>query len=140
MLPLTLVPMTGMLAVCKLPNDASIPDWAVRGVFFSITRTDEELSVVCDQDVVPEGVRCDMGWRCLRVGGTLDFSVVGVLASLAGPLAGAAVSVFVLSTFDTDYLLVKEQDFERAVLELVRQGHSIHCDRLTATTRKPMWS
>jgi hypothetical protein len=138
--------MTGMLAVCKLPNDASIPDWAARGAFFSITRTADELSVVCDQDVVPDSVRCERGWRCLRVGGTLEFSLVGVLASLVGPLADALVSVFVLSTFDTDYLLVKEQDLGRAVEVLMRQGHLIsplanfHRHGLTATTRKPMWS
>src|SRR5438045_1250270 len=102
MLPLTLVPMTGTFAVCKLPPEVPLPDWVVRGSFFSVTRTTDELSVVCDQDAVPDGVRCERGWRCLRVSGTLDFSVVGVLASLVGPLARAALSVFVLSTFDTD--------------------------------------
>jgi hypothetical protein len=125
MLALTLIPMTGTLAVCKLPPDAPLPDWAAGSSFFSITRTTDEFSAVCDQDVVPEGVRCERGWRCLRVGGRLDFSLVGVLASLVGPLAGALVSVFVLSTFDTDYLLVKEADFGRAVEALVRHGHSI---------------
>jgi uncharacterized protein len=125
MLPLALVPMTGTLAVCKLPPDAPLPDWATGGSFFSITRTFDELSVVCDENTVPESVRCERGWRCLRVSGTLEFSVVGVLASLVGPLAGAAVSVFVLSTFDTDYLLVKEKHFGQAVEVLVRHGHLI---------------
>jgi hypothetical protein len=123
--PLTLVPMTGRLAVCKLSREDPIPEWAAGGSFFSVTRTADELTVVCDQDAVPEGVRCVRGWRCLRVGGTLEFSLVGVLASLVGPLAGAAVSVFVFSTFDTDYVLVKENDFGRAVEVLERQGHSI---------------
>ena len=125
MLPLTLVRMTGTFAVCKLPPDAPLPDWAASGSLFSITRTTDELSVVCHQDAVPEGVRCERGWRCLRVAGTLDFSLVGVLASLVGPLAGAALSVFVLSTFDTDYLLVKEQVLGLAVEVLLRHGHSI---------------
>ena len=74
---------------------------------------------------MPEGVRCERGWRCLGVAGTLDFSLVGVLAAMLGPLAGAGVSVFVLSTFDTDYLLVKEADFQRAVGVLGRAGHAV---------------
>jgi hypothetical protein len=124
MLPLMLVPVTGTFAVCKLPPDAPLPHWAAGSPFCSITRTPDELSVVCHQDAVPAGVRCERGWRCLRVGGTLDFSLVGVLASLVGPLSVAAVSVFVLSTFDTDYLLVKEQDLGLAVQVLLRHGHS----------------
>jgi hypothetical protein len=97
----------------------------VGGSFLSVTRTADELSVVCAQDAVPGGVRCERGWRCLRVAGTLEFSLVGVLASLLGPLADAAVGVFVVSTFDTDYLLVKERDFGRAVEALRRHGHPV---------------
>jgi hypothetical protein len=122
---LTLVPVAGTLAVCKLPPDAPPPSWADGGPLVSITRTADELSVICRQDAVPKGVPCERGWRCLRVGGSLDFALVGVLASLVGPLAGAGLSVFVLSTFDTDYLLVKEQDFGPAVDVLRRHGHVI---------------
>jgi hypothetical protein len=81
--------------------------------------------VVCREGAVPEGVRCERGWRCLRVAGTLDLSLVGVLASLVGPLAGAGVSVFAVSTFDTDHLLLKASDFERAVGVLRRAGHAV---------------
>jgi hypothetical protein len=95
------------------------------GNFFSITRTADELSVVCPQAVVPEGVECERGWRCLRVAGTVPFSAVGVLAALSAPMADAGISVFALSTFDTDYLLVKAEDLERAVDTLRRRGHSI---------------
>ena len=81
--------------------------------------------MVCREDVIPEGVRCERGWRCLRVSGTLDFSLIGVLASLLDPLARAGVGVFVLSTFDTDYLLVKQADWQRAAEVLERSGHTV---------------
>lgn len=122
--PLTLVPLGGTFAVCRLAPDTPVPCWA-GGPFVSITRTLEELSIVCDQEAVPEGVRCERGWRCLRVAGKLDFSLVGVLASLLSPLAGAAVSAFVMSSFDTDFLLVKEQDFRKTVEVLQRAGHAV---------------
>jgi len=91
----------------------------------SLTRTAGELSLVYCEEAVPDGVRCEQGWRCLRVAGTLDFSLVGVLASLLGPLADAGLSVFVVSTFDTDYLLVKQTDFQRTVDVLRRAGHAV---------------
>jgi hypothetical protein len=102
-----------------------MPPWATAGDLFSITRTADELSVVCRQEAVPEGIPCARGWRCLRVAGTIPFSVVGVLASLTAPLAEAGVSVFAISTFDTDYLLVKAADLEWAVDVLRRRGHTI---------------
>jgi GNAT superfamily N-acetyltransferase len=122
---LTLVPLEDIYAVCHLQADAPLPVWVAGGPFLSITRTPDELSVVCSQEIFPQGVRCDQGWRCLRVVGTLDLSLVGVLASLLGRLAEAGVSVFVLSTFDTDYLLVKQMDFLRAAEVLRRTGHAI---------------
>jgi len=106
-----------------------VPSWAAGGQFVSITRTDSELSVVCGQEAVPKGVRCERGWRCLRVAGTLDFSLVGVLASLLNPLAEAGISVFVVSTFDTDYLLVKEDNLEAATEVLARRGHAVRRTR-----------
>ena len=122
---LTLIVVDGVFAVCRLEPGASIPSWATAGDFFSITRTAEELSVVCRQNTVPDGINCERGWRCLRVAGTIPFSVVGVLASLTAPLAEARISAFAVSTFDTDYLLVKAEDLGRAVDNLRRQGHTI---------------
>ncbi len=122
---LTLLVVDGTFAVCRLDVDAPIPPWATAGRFFSVTRTAAELSVVCRQDAVPEGVACEAGWRCLRVAGALPFSAVGVLASLTAPLAAAGVSVFVVSTFDTDYLLVKEGLLERAADVLRQVGHVV---------------
>src|SRR6516164_5669744 len=112
---LTLVVVDGVFAVCRLEPGAPIPIWSTADDFFSITRTADELSVVCRQDAVPDGINCERGWRCLRVAGTIPFSVVGVLASLTAPLADAGISVFAISTFDTDYLLVKTEDMGRAV-------------------------
>ncbi len=121
----TLLTLEGTFAVCRLAGDSPLPPWATAGPFFSITRTAEELSVVVRQDAVPEGTVCERGFCCLRVAGTIPFSVVGVLASLAAPLAEAGISVFALSTFDTDYLLVKATDYEKARKALQQAGHSI---------------
>jgi uncharacterized protein len=111
------------LAVCRLEREIGMPSWATGGGFFSITRTPDELSVVCLESAVPEGVRSKKGWRILRVSGVLDFSVVGILASLTAPLAEAGVPLFALSTFDTDYLLVKDHDLGRAIEALAAYGH-----------------
>jgi hypothetical protein len=111
--------------VCRLDKDAEIPDWAWADEFVSITKTPEELSIVCRQFDVPKNAKCEKGWRCLKVNGPLDFSCVGVLASLSMPLAKAGVSIFAVSTYDTDYLLVKEKDLERAICVLSHEGHII---------------
>ena len=123
--PLNLAVVDDTFAVCKLGADATIPAWATAGRFFSITSTAEELSIVCHQDAMPEGIIGERGWRCLWVAGTIPFSVVGVLASLAAPLAEASISVFAVSTFDTDYLLVKGKDLTAALDALRRRGHGI---------------
>jgi len=120
---LNLTVVDGTFAVCRLGADATIPPWATAGSFFSITRTADELSIVCRQDTVPQGVVGERGWCCLRVAGTMLFSVVGVLASLTAPLAEVGISVFTVSTFDTDYLLVKEAEFEKATTALQKSGH-----------------
>ncbi len=111
-LKLSILPET--LAICRLGRDAPFPAWALAGGFVSLTRTAEELSVVCLQANVPEGVQQDGGWRCLKVEGPLDLSLTGVLASLAMPLAHEGIGVFAISTYDTDYVLVKREDLEKA--------------------------
>jgi len=121
--PRTLLLLKDAFAICRLGSDALLPPWATAGAFSSITRTPDELSVVCPQANVPDGVKCVSGWRCLRVAGTIEFSVVGVLAALAGPLAEAGISIMTLSTFDTDYLLVKDGDLTRTLDTLERAGH-----------------
>jgi hypothetical protein len=113
------------LAVCRLRPEEAIPEWASTAGFSSVTRTREELSVVCAETAVPDDVRCERGWRALVVAGPLDFGLIGVIASLAEPLARAGVPIFVLSTFDTDYLLVKESRLAEAGAVLSAAGHEI---------------
>jgi hypothetical protein len=122
---LTLVLLPDGVAVCRLGTDEAVPEWGINGRFWSVTRTADELSVVCAEAQVPEGVRVERGWRVLKVVGPLDFSLTGILASLAQPLADAGVPIFALSTFDTDYLLVKQAQVETAVSVLRRRGHVV---------------
>jgi RimJ/RimL family protein N-acetyltransferase len=122
---LHLLGVAGLFAVCRLPPGSTIPAWATAGDVFSVTRTADELSVVCRQEMVPEGTHCEYGWRCLRVAGSMPFTLVGVLASLTSPVAKAGVGVFAFSTFDTDYLLVKAERFPEAVAALRAAGHLV---------------
>ena len=110
-------------AICRLGPEAEIPSWALEGDFFSVTRTQEELSLVCLQEKIPAKTRCEKDFRCFKVGGPLDFSLTGILSSLTIPLAQAGISVLAISTFDTDYLLVKEAQVDRAVQKLSQAGH-----------------
>lgn len=93
--------------------------------FCSVTRTADELSVVCTEGFVPEGVRCEKGWRVLKLEGPFEFSEVGVLASVAAPLAEVGVSIFAVSTFETDYVLVKDEQLEPAVGALRERSHEV---------------
>lgn len=113
------------LAVCRLGGGEDPPAWALRSGFFSITRTGRELSVVCPEDCVPAGALAETGFRALAVAGTLDFALTGILSSLLDPLAKAAISVFAISTYDTDYILVREADLDRAVASLRGAGHRV---------------
>ncbi len=116
--------LAGGLAVCRLESQSPLPEWA-SGEFVSITRTPDELSVVCPQEAVPKNIRCRRGWRCLKVVGPLDFDLTGILSSLAFPLAQAAIPIFALSSYETDYLLVEERYLEKALRRLRRAGHVI---------------
>ena len=112
-------------AVCQFHPDNHIPYWALMGDFVSLTRTHEELSIVCQQDNVPADVEAERGWHCVQVQGTFDFSEAGVNASLAVPLAEADISVLAIATYATDYLLIRERDVEQALQVLEQAGHSI---------------
>ncbi len=98
----------------------------MQGTFFSVTRTSDELSVVTELSFVPVGVQSQAGWRVLKVHGPFVLSEIGVLASLAAPLAEAKISLFAVSTFETDYLLLASQALPAAIAALERAGHSIH--------------
>ena len=117
--------LNGHMSVCRLNPGFGVPDWAIKGGFCSVTRTEDELSVVCPEGFVPEGVRCEGGWRALKLEGPFEFSQVGVLSSVATPLAEAGVGIFAGSTFDTDYVLVKEEQLGSAVGALRERSHEI---------------
>ena len=110
------------LAVVRLPSDAAVPGWAERGGFCSITRTPEELSIVTSCDAVPSTEQSEGPWTAFMVHGPLDFELTGVLSSIAGVLARAGVSIFAISTYDTDYVLVPSADAERARSALATSG------------------
>ena len=116
--------LSGNYVICRIEPNKSIPEWA-RGDFVSVTHTREELSIVCPDRNVPDDVQSETGWRCLRVAGKLDFSLVGVIANITTILADADVSTFVISTFDTDYLLLREVDLDCSTAALVEAGHSV---------------
>jgi len=112
-------------AICKLTSESHIPGWATLGETWSITRSTTELSILCPQSHVPQEVPAERNWRALKVFGSLPFEMVGVLSSLTGTLAEAGISLFAVSTFDTDIILVRTQTFEAACLALTNSGHII---------------
>jgi len=120
---LTVLP--GEFSVWRLAADAPIP--AVDpGSFLSLTRTEDELSIVSSSSDVPADAAAETGWRCLRAEGPLAFEMTGVLASLAVPLAEAEIPIFVVSTYGTDYILVKAADLDRACSKLSDEGHTVN--------------
>lgn len=122
-LNLTLQPVR--LSVCQLPADAALPAWAASASFVSITRTAEELSLVVPESLAPADLKQEGGWRSLKVHGPLGFGLTGILASILEPLAKAGITVFAVSTFNTDYVLIKEADANAAVDTLRNSGHTV---------------
>jgi hypothetical protein len=121
--------LRGRFAICRLEPQESLPEWVKGEEFWSVTHTGDEYSLVCPEEMLPVGVVAERDWCCLKVEGPLDFCQVGVLASLATPLQQAKISLFVVSTYLTDYLFVKEQDSAAAAQALVRAGHKVFSER-----------
>jgi hypothetical protein len=121
---LTFTLLPDLYAIARLPAAAAAPAWP-RGDFVSITRTADELSIVCRDDAVPGTVRADRGWRCLALQGPFALDQTGVAAEFTRVLAVARVSVFVVATFDTDYVLVPGRSIERAVTALRLASHAV---------------
>lgn len=122
--PLNLTVLPGEFSVWRLAADAPQPAFET-GSFLSVTRTHDELSIVSLTTDVPSGARTEGGWRCLKVEGPMAFEMTGVLAELSAPLAKAEIPIFVISTYDTDYLLVKAGDFDKACTTLQGEGYVI---------------
>lgn len=102
-----------------------IPDWIFKLEFYSITRTETELTIVCPSYKIPEPVDFDGGWKCLRVEGTFSFNEIGIIASLSNTLAQHGISIYVVSTYDTDYVSVKEKNINKTIEALQGQGHQV---------------
>lgn len=117
--------LEGIYGVCRLDCNQPIPNWATNSSFYSITRTFDELSIVCFQESIPDDVKFERDWRILKVEGPLDFSLIGILSSISTVLAENKISIFAISTFDTDYILIKSKDFESAINALKDNGYEI---------------
>jgi uncharacterized protein len=117
--------LPGEFAVCRLPADAAVPGVPDAAELYALTRTRDELSVVCQVADAPEGAVVERGWRALGVLGPLDFALTGILAGIARPLADAGLSLFALSTYDTDYVLVRTATLSAALDALRGAGYEI---------------
>lgn len=129
---LTMKLLTEKYSVCRLDKNNLIPSWATNGEFFSITKTEDELSIVCSQENLPHNmqyelinIQCEKDWRILKVEGPLDFSLVGILSSISGLMAQEQISIFALSTYDTDYILVKDNDIDAAINTLIKNNYDV---------------
>lgn len=120
-----LIVLPQVLAIARLDPQEPLPVAVWQDPFWAIVKTEEELSIVCSAAVLQGYERIEPGWRALKVLGPLDFALVGILASLAAPLAAAQISIFAISTFDTDYLLVKQTDLQQAIQVLSEGNHRV---------------
>jgi hypothetical protein len=125
---LRLLLLAESFAIHRLSPDAPVNfDQLRSATWYSVTRTAEELSIVAPQDIDPGPGECEPGWSCLRIAGKLEFTLVGVIAELARILADADVSIFTVSTYDTDYILLKSLDMSTAIRALTEGGHEVTC-------------
>ena len=117
--------LDGIYAICQINDGEKVPSWVEEKGFFSVTKTDDEISVVMLQDKISYDIKAEKDWRILKVEGTLDFSLIGILAKISSVLAKNQISIFVISTFNTDYILVKEENIEKAMAVLSQEGYEI---------------
>lgn len=123
---LALTVLSESVSICRLGADIAIPDWAHNAVFSSITRTAEELSIVCFAQAVPSHLQAERDWRVLKMEGPFELTLVGILAGVAEVLRTHGISLFVVSTFDTDYVLVKAENLEKTLAALTKHGYQIN--------------
>jgi len=122
---LTMKLLNQKFGVCSLDKNELIPKWAKNGDFYSITKTLDELSIVCSQDFIPSNIKCEKDWKALKIEGPLDFSLIGILSSISTILAQVGISIFAISTYDTDYILVKEKDITNVINALANEKYEI---------------
>ena len=122
---LVLSTLDGFFAICKLNPQTKIPNWALKGEFYSITQTSEELSILCPQKIIPDEITSVGRWRGLKIEGPFQFTEIGILNSITAPLASVKISLLSISTFDTDYVFIQDDQFEDALLILAANGHEV---------------
>lgn len=122
---LALVALPGRYGICRLKPNEPPPEWGLQGEFSAVTRTSEELSIVCAEAQIPADVLCERGWRLFKIDAVLDFSLVGIVAGISVVLAGANIGIFALSTYNTDYVLVRQPDFLVAEAALRAAGYEV---------------
>lgn len=122
---LTMKLLNGKYGVCRLDKNELIPTWAQNSNFFSITKTSDELSIVCSQDDIPDDIKYEKDWKILKILGPLDFSLIGILSSISTILAQKGISIFAISTYDTDYILVKNKDIDNAIAALIAERYEV---------------
>jgi hypothetical protein len=122
---LTLILLEGRFTLHRLESDAVLPETVLQAPFFAITRTDDELSIVLPESVEIGSNRSEPGWACFKVEGPLEFNLTGILAGIASVLADAKIPIFALSTFDTDYILVKRKQVGAAKEALLSAGYAL---------------
>ncbi|MBK5108815.1 MAG: ACT domain-containing protein [Anaerolineales bacterium] len=118
--------LQGEYAICKLNPRSDPPEWAFDGEFYSVSRTADELSIICLYEQIPEQIPSQPGWRALKIEGPFDFDEIGVLASMTAPLAEAGISLLTISTFDTDYIFLQSENYQQAIQFLAAAGHKIN--------------
>jgi hypothetical protein len=124
---LTLDLLEGDFVICRLSPSPSLPSWAFAGPFISITKTNDELSIITiDDHRLPKDIQCERNWKCLKFKGPFPFDMTGVLSSVLNPLAKADVGILAISTFDTDYVLIKDKNLQTAIDVLKQNGHTIN--------------
>lgn len=122
---LTMEILEGTYGVCRLNNTSAIPTWVSHSKFNSITLTEDELSIVCEMSHIPKDIVCEGDWKVLKVKGPLDFALTGILANISTILADSDISLFAISTYDTDYILVKNNDLDQSIEALTKHKHII---------------
>lgn len=127
---MTLLVLPIEFAILKLSPQSTIPKWTAAGDFYSVSKTPDELSIVCPALNVPKNVKAEKNWMCVKVDGVIDFAQVGTLSSLTQPLAKAEISIFAISTFNTDYLFVKRDKLEQTIEALVKAGFEIKYEKV----------
>ena len=122
---LTLKLLKETFAVSRLNKNEVIPDWINTSDFYSITKTEDELSIVCSQESVPKDIKHEDDFKALKIEGPLDFSLIGILSKISTILAKSKISIFAISTYDTDYILVKNTDIPRTIEVLSNENYEI---------------